>query len=255
MPSTQIQFNVAVGYKARNDIKTKTGINIKITNKIGTQRGTIFAADIVGTRDQIANATKMIRDAEDRAFDWAQKNKEAREAFRHRNEMNYNMEPAQLHPIQKKSKPSSKMNRFHMLEVEEATDVITTNGEKPHTKASNKNAARHAKRLEKNQYVPSFADMAAKLPKKDVATENSQTNSADDISSRSHPKRVKFVVEQPTQKADPSSVSWGDEVWNDDSNDSDDDTEWRLELNATQHTLYINNFIKLNIFLFIIALV
>jgi len=210
MPSTQIHFNVAVGYKARNDIKTKTGVTLKITDKVGTQKGTIFVADLVGTRDQIANATKMIRDSEERAFEWARKNKEARAAFRRHNEMDYNPEPVLKKPSQKKPKASGNVNPFLLLQNEEPSNEEPPVAiEKPHTKDSKKNAARHAKHRYAKEAGPSFSMVVAKSIEEPVQKRKVSTS----IES-SQVKKIKLEPVNTTKKILP--VSWADAAWDSD---------------------------------------
>lgn len=82
MPSSEITFSVVVGYKRRNGIQETTGAKLKINDKVGGANGTYFHATLTGSTSQIAAATALIRDAEDRHRLWAERRKAERENFR-----------------------------------------------------------------------------------------------------------------------------------------------------------------------------
>lgn len=160
MPSKQIHFPVHVGFKARQNVMEKSGANLKITNKVGTSKGTIFEATLSGSQDQISMAIKMIRFADEKAYEWSQKKRVAKQFFQ--NEVTSEIKP-------KASKPKTvRKTGFNLLQVEEPVEQ-----EKPKNKhTSNHYDNGHStkrRRVEKEEPKKvSWASLAASEPKQEV---------------------------------------------------------------------------------------
>lgn len=110
MPTSQISFSVVVGYKRRQGIQNTTGATLKITDKVGGATGTFFHATLTGSATQISAATALIRDAEDRHRQWAERRKADRENFR----VNSPAPNTTIQTIIPKLKPY-RQNMFHAL--------------------------------------------------------------------------------------------------------------------------------------------
>ena len=107
---SQISFSVVVGYKRRQGIQDTTGANLKITDKVGGASGTFFHATLTGSTTQIAAATALIRDAEDRHRQWAERRKADRENFQVNSPA-----PALSTPIRSTTTPTKTRNQFEAL--------------------------------------------------------------------------------------------------------------------------------------------
>lgn len=143
----------------------KSGANLKITNKVGTSKGTIFEATLSGSQEQISMAIKMIQFADEKAYEWSQKKRVAKQFFQ--NEATPKIAPKASKPKASKTKPSRRIG-FNLLQVEEPEEP-----EKPKNKhTSNHYDNGHStkrRRVEKEEPKKvSWANLAASEPNQEV---------------------------------------------------------------------------------------
>jgi len=118
MVSQKINFLSAVGRTRRMEIVDSTGVQLKITNKYAGPDGTVsFEATLIGCMSQINDATKQIREAENRSRDWLKHQKIQRDYQRQmkrvRTQDQYNFAP--MNELKNEPKSKKSYNMFAQL--------------------------------------------------------------------------------------------------------------------------------------------